>query len=777
MEITLDTPAADETLLRTLKSLIQRGRHAEADRAVRAQRIPRRGEPSRVVAALRAEIEVGLGRFSAALRFVAEALDGLELGHGLLRTIEATRIRALLGLGRFKDAEAALENTVLDRAGTDVRLFRGQVAVHTGRLAEAVVLAGEACAVAVSNRQRARLVEALLLKARVARELGRIPEAGSDLERARHASNGLQDGSLLASVLSERADLLAHSGRWSEAQVDAAQSRRLFARALSPHEHLSAGRRAGLLGLAKGDPHEAMLAIGRAAEVARRGFGATQCRAEIDLLLADAQLAGRDPEGALDRATAALSLFRGAQDPGGLARAHVRRSLAALSISNVSLALREARIASAIKEAGPVAQGLADIALGRVLLRTEPSRASTPFDRAAGNASLYPPLRSVAMLGAALAGGASAHSDEVRRSLKNIEEFGDRRILAIVRSDLHELVGAEIETRGTSGSVTAETCEPDLDEPEEFLPGLIGASRPVREIAVIVRKAAPSNLPVSIFGETGVGKENVARAIHDLSPRASRRFVPVNAASLSDELSESHLFGHARGSFTGAQTDRPGLVEDAKGGTLFIDEIADLSMRSQISLLRFLDDGTYRRVGENQERRVDVRVVVAANQPLEDLVAAGRFREDLLFRLRGLSLTIPPLRARGRDIVRLARFFVRKASSGSARLSPAAEAEVLAHKWSGNVRELKQEMTRAVVLRATEQIEWKRPRPSRVEAPESLPVVADAPDFSLQRALVGVERTLLKSALEQCQGRAAAARLLGLSRQSLHQKVVRYGLR
>lgn len=776
MEISLDTSLAEEALLNTLRSLVVRGRHAEADRVVRAGRRRVTGERGRIFLSLRAEVEIGLGRFSAALTWVGEALRGLEPGHGLRRTLEAFRIRALVGLGRFRDAEAALDDASLDPGGSDLSLFRGHVALHSGRLGLASRMAGEACTVAAATRQRAKFVEALLLRSRVSRELGEIPEARRDLERARGASNGLRDASVLASVLSERADLMAHSGRWNDAGRDASQAGRLFARAFSPHEHLSAGRRTGLLGLAQGDPHEALPAIERAADVARRGFGTTECRAEIDLLLADAQLAGSDPEGALERATAALSFFKCAQDPGGLARAHVRRSLAALSASNLGLAFREARIAGAIRDAGPVAEGLSDIALGRVLLRKERGSATAPFDRAAKNRSLYPPLRFVAKLGAALASGASLQSDEVRASLAKIEEFGDRRILAIVTSDLRELLGAEIQSPGLSESLVLETPAAETDEPEEFLPGLIGTSRPVRELSVLVRRAAPSELPVSIYGETGVGKENVARAIHELSPRASRKFVPVNAASLSDELFESHLFGHARGSFTGAQTDRPGLVEDAKGGTLFIDEIADLSMRSQISLLRFLEDGTYRRVGENHERRVEVRVVVAANQRLEDLAAAGRFRQDLLYRLRGLCVDVPPLRARGRDIVRLARHFVAKASDGSARLSPASEAEIMAYPWPGNVRELKQEMKRAVVLSQTGLIEWTRPPSASAESPRPQPTVVGASGVSLPAALGGFERALLKSALSRSGGRAEAARLLGISRQALHQKILRFGL-
>lgn len=780
MHLFPQTSQTGDALLHNLRSLLARGRHAEADRAAGGQRLRLGSEQGTLFFALRAEIALGLGRFAAALGWAGEALKGIEPCHVLRRSIEASRIRALIGLGRFRDAQARIETTyaALDPGGSDLSLFRGHVAFHSGCLGPAAQLASEASTRAVSSRQRAKFVEALLLKARVAREVGQTLDARADLARAEKASNGLRDASILASVLSDRADLMAHSGEWKDGGRAASQSGRLFARAFSPHEHLSAGRRTGLLGLAQGDPNEALPAIERAAEVARRGYGTNDCRAEIDLLLADAQLARCDSEGALERATAALDFFRSAQNPGGLARAHVRRALAALQAKNVALSFREARIAASIKGAGPVAEGLADLALGQILLRKEPGSAAAPFGRAIRNDSLYPPLRTVAALGLAISSGASPHSDEVQSNLARLEEFGDRRILAIVRSELRELLGLAAPSSSLAAPVSLKnSMRDDDDEAQEFLPGLVGTSRPVRELSALVRRFAPSDLPVSIYGETGVGKENVARAIHGLSPRAAKRCVAVNAASLSDELFESHLFGHVRGSFTGAQTDRPGLVEEARGGTLFIDEVADLSVRSQISLLRFLQEGTYRRVGENQERRADVRIVVAANQPLEDLVAAGRFRQDLLYRLQGVCLTIPPLRDRGRDIVRLARHFVARSSGGGRRLSVAAETELLAHAWPGNVRELELEMRRAVVLADAVTIEWTRPRTAAVAARRPDPATASGPPVRLQEAVLGFERTLLKSVLAQCAERAEAARLLGISRQALHQKIVRYGLR
>lgn len=766
--------------LSTLRSLVSRGRHAEAFQLARAQSRHFQASKRKPFLALRTEIALGLGRFAAALEWAGEALKGLDVRDGLARTLETSRIRALIGLGRFREAGTVIDSTPAqqDEGGVDTWLFGGHIALHSGRLKDAARMAAEACGLAVSTRQRVRFIEALLLKARVAREVGDVVSARGTIDSAERACSGLRDASVLASVLSERADFRAHSGEWRLAARDADQSGRLFARASSPHEHLSAGRRTGLLGLAQGEAAVALPAIERAADVARRGYGTTECRAEIDLLLADAQLAGRDPEGALERATAALSFFRYAQDPGGLARAHVRRSLAALSASNVPLAHREARIAASIKDAGPVALGLADLALGRVLLRKDPAAAHAPFARAAGNASLYPPLRSVAHLGVALSSGASPRSDAVLESVARLEQFGDRRILSIVRSDLRDLYGTEV-----AGAPGDEGCavnsrvpdEPSVDEPAEFLPGLIGASPVVQDLAVLVRKAAPHNLPVSIYGETGAGKDQIARALHELSPRARRKFVPVNAASFSDELFESELFGHVRGAFTGAQTDRLGIVEEAKGGTLFIDEVADLSSRSQTRLLRFIENGVYRRVGENIERRSEVRIVVAANRKLEDLVVAGRFREDLMHRLQGLCLTVPPLRVRGRDIVRLARHFVQRAGSGSVRLTAESEADIAAHAWPGNVRELAQEMTRAVVLADSPRIEWRRPKPPSVPV---LPHSASGPlsDGSLRSAVDGFERTYLKSVLAQCSERTEAARLLGISRQALHQKIVRYGL-
>lgn len=775
--------SADATLLE-LRSLVLRGRHVEADQAAQAHARRVAKGHRRAFFALRAEIALGLSRFAAALDWAAETLKGLQPCDRLMPLAEGSRIRALLGLGRFKEAGAAIETKFASLAtdGIDLGLFRAHIALRSGRLAEAARATDAACQRAIEAKKRAKYLEALQLHARVARESGDTSRAQRDLDRASRLSSGLRDTGAFAAVLSDRADLMAHTGDWTQAARAAGQSGRLFARAFSPHEHLSAGRRTGLLGLAQGDPHSAMPPIERAAAVARRGFGASECRAEIDLMLADAQLAIRDPEGALERATAALASFRHAQDPGGLARAHVRRSLAALSASNAPLALREARIASSIKDAGPIAQGLADIALGRVLMRKERSEASAAFERASRNPSLYPPLVSVAHLGIALARGASAQSDAIRENLGRIESFGDRRILALVRSDLKEMFGIEAFAPMDRSLVIAETtalrsaAERDMEsDGDEFLPGLVGSSEPVRRLADLVRRFAPHDVPVSIYGATGTGKENVARSIHDLSERSEKKFVPVNAAGLTDELFESTMFGHRKGAFTGALSDQTGLVEEANGGTLFIDEVTDLTPRNQVRLLRFLQEGTYRKLGDSKEKKADVRIVVAANQRLEDLVRDGIFRDDLRHRIEGVSVVVPALAERGRDVVRLARYFVARFSGNAKQLTPSAEAQIQGHTWPGNVRELQKAMQRAVVLADTSLIDWMSPKAAAETADAAIkrgvPTGASLPDVVAE-----FERAFLKSALAKCPERTEVARLLGISRQSLHQKVIRYGL-
>jgi DNA-binding NtrC family response regulator/tetratricopeptide (TPR) repeat protein len=305
------------------------------------------------------------------------------------------------------------------------------------------------------------------------------------------------------------------------------------------------------------------------------------------------------------------------------------------------------------------------------------------------------------------------------------------------------------------------------------IPELIGVSRAMADVRKAIVRAAASPFPVFIEGESGVGKELVARAIHTLSPRRQRRFCDVNCAALPDELLESELFGHARGAFTGAVTERRGLMEEADGGTLFLDEVAELSLRAQAKLLRAIQQQEIRRVGETFTRTVDVRVVCAANRDVRAEAAAGRFRQDLLYRLDVIRIRIPPLRERPEDVPVLARHFWTVAAErvGSAAvLSQAVLVALARHDWPGNVREL-QNVLAALLVAAP---------PRGVVRASLLPkalVGATKAAMRLDEARVQFERRFVEAALARaCGSRARAARDLGLSRQGLLKLMARLGI-
>jgi DNA-binding NtrC family response regulator len=309
------------------------------------------------------------------------------------------------------------------------------------------------------------------------------------------------------------------------------------------------------------------------------------------------------------------------------------------------------------------------------------------------------------------------------------------------------------------------------------MPEILGRSPAMVALRQAVARAAAAPFPILIEGESGTGKELVARAVHRLSSRRDRRFSAVNCAALGDDLIEAELFGHARGAFTGAVGPRPGLFEDAHGGTLMLDEVAELSARAQAKLLRVLQEREVRRLGENTARPVDVRVVAATNRPLGELTGHGLFREDLLFRLAVIRLRLPPLRERVEDIPLLAhavwRDLIRQAGK-RALLGPDAVAALCRHDWPGNVREL-QNVVAALVVDA--------PARGRTGAR----VVAKVLDVSkserepavvpLGHARTTCERQTVASALARHAGRRApAARDLGLTRQGLAKAMRRLGL-
>ena len=313
------------------------------------------------------------------------------------------------------------------------------------------------------------------------------------------------------------------------------------------------------------------------------------------------------------------------------------------------------------------------------------------------------------------------------------------------------------------------------NQSHEHSSGLVGSSRQIRELRATVTEQAACPFPILIEGETGSGKEVVARGLHRGGPRRNAAFCAVNCAALTDELFEAEVFGHARGAFTGAVTQRTGLFEAAHRGTLFLDEVGELSARAQAKLLRVVQDGEVRRVGETTTRHVDVRIITATNRVLASEVAAGRFRQDLLFRLAVVRLCVPPLRTRGEDIVLLAKHFWARAlaqTGGHAALGTDTLAALASHDWPGNVRELENVMS-ALAVRA--------PKRGWVPAsllPAELRAGGSECGTTLAQARQGFERVFVRAALRRAGGRPGlAANELGISRQGLAKLMTRLDLR
>lgn len=306
------------------------------------------------------------------------------------------------------------------------------------------------------------------------------------------------------------------------------------------------------------------------------------------------------------------------------------------------------------------------------------------------------------------------------------------------------------------------------------VPGLVGRSPAFQQMLGLVARVAPTRAAVLLLGESGTGKELVAQALHRGSPRATRALVPVDCASLSESLFEAELFGHEKGAFTGAAQARAGLVEVADGGTLFLDEVGDIPLPQQVKLLRLLETGTYRRVGSTELRHADLRVVSATHRHLPRLVAEGRFREDLYYRLGTFPIHLPPLRERPEDIALLAQALLDRLAPAhrALRLSDAAVAVLQAQPYPGNVRELRNLLERAAVL--CDHLEIDAGHLYQALAC-GLPPPEDGGRPVLQapqppRALL--DDATLRQALDRHQGsRAALARQLGISERSLYRRL------
>ncbi len=336
-------------------------------------------------------------------------------------------------------------------------------------------------------------------------------------------------------------------------------------------------------------------------------------------------------------------------------------------------------------------------------------------------------------------------------------------------NDLRKLVTAALKLRG--GGLPPKGTATDA---------LVGRSSAIDRVRALVGKVARSQAPVHISGESGTGKELVARMIHESGPRHEGPFVAINCGAIPTELMESEFFGHKKGSFTGAVSDKMGLVQTAEGGTLFLDEVADLPLHMQVKLLRVIQEKTIRPVGQALEVAVDVRILSATHKELADLVAEGSFREDLFYRINVIGLRVPPLRERGEDVLLLAHHTLSRLADNQAvptpHLTRAAQAALLSYRFPGNVRELENVLERALTLCAGNEIDvGDLQLPSDTQATAVLHDVAtDAP---LGTHLEEIERDAIVKALEQTRyNKTAAAKRLGITFRALRYRIKKLGI-
>jgi len=339
----------------------------------------------------------------------------------------------------------------------------------------------------------------------------------------------------------------------------------------------------------------------------------------------------------------------------------------------------------------------------------------------------------------------------------------DAEILGMIVNRAYRLRELEMENRALA--------QQKVDHPVE---GVVACSPEMVRVCRTIEKVAPSGATILLLGDSGTGKELCAHSLHDLSPRAKNRFIAINCAAIPENLLESELFGYEKGAFTGAVRQTPGKIEYANGGTLFLDEVGDLPMSLQAKLLRFLQERVVERIGGREVIPVDVRVVCATHQDLQEKIRQGTFREDLYYRISEIAVQIPPLRARGGDVLLLARMFLEHFNREQGRnlrgYSKDALHSLEAYSWPGNVRELKNRIKRAVIM-----AEGKQITPKDLELEE---VSVNDADFSLRIMRDQAERQAILRALSHAAGKvSAAADLLGISRPTMYDLIRKFNLK
>jgi len=343
--------------------------------------------------------------------------------------------------------------------------------------------------------------------------------------------------------------------------------------------------------------------------------------------------------------------------------------------------------------------------------------------------------------------------------------------------DLDELViRLERVARERAGHAECETLKSEVSALRKLAAPIVGGSQALGDALSLLEKVAPTNSTVLLWGETGTGKDLFARALHALSPRAGGPWVKVNCGALPEQLMESELFGHERGAFTGAVARKIGRFEQASKGTIFLDEVGELTLALQVKLLQVLEEKSFVRVGGSETITVDVRVVAATNRDLAAEVARGAFREDLFFRLNVFPIRLPPLRERPGDVAGLIAYFLARAGAPRDKLTPEAQGTLERYAFPGNVRELEHILERALIIAGADPVTVehldlsdRRPRATSFGVP-------DIPEEGL--SLENLERELILKALEKARGnKSQAARLLGLTRRTLYSRMEKHGLR
>jgi Nif-specific regulatory protein len=347
------------------------------------------------------------------------------------------------------------------------------------------------------------------------------------------------------------------------------------------------------------------------------------------------------------------------------------------------------------------------------------------------------------------------------RELEFLAAFSDQAAIAIENAKLHNMLSTE------NAHLKQELLA------DHHFSNVIGRSKEMLKVFDLVKKMCGSNMPVLISGETGTGKEQVARALHYNGPRKNERFVPIYCGSLPTALMESELFGYKKGAFTGANQDKRGFFDEANRGTLFLDEITDIGPEVQAKLLRFIQEREFFRIGDTAPRKVETRVISATNRNIEAEVKAGRFREDLFYRLNVVRIELPPLRKRKDDIPLLADHFLRKSAREAAKelkgFAPETVSVMQAYDWPGNVRELENVVARAVALSSGGRI-----TPDLLGFGESVTAGKDLPgvDKSFKKAMNDFESEYIKAVLKECKGnRRCAARKMGVSLRNLQYRL------